>query len=72
MDIKTIANGNSYLTSIRIILKKYTNSTNLGCFQHIYNNSQQVDCFKSYILTSLLCVNFCSLRGETSSFLFFN
>lgn len=54
---------NSYITSIDKILKYKINSTHLGCFQKVFFSQEQVECFKSYILTQALCINFCSLMG---------
>ena len=61
MDIQII--DNSYIISINQMLKLYANSTHVGCFQNAFYNNQQVECFKSYILTQALCINFCYLRG---------
>ena len=70
MDINIIAN--SYITSISTLLKLQTNSTHLGCFQNVFNTDQQVDCFKSFILTQVLCTNFCNLRGKVIDISYFS
>lgn len=57
---------NSYITSIETILKLNSNSTYLGCYQNLFNINEQIDCFKSFILTPVLCINYCRLTGTTT------
>ena len=66
MSIKII--DNSYITSISEITKLYPNSSHVGCFQNAFHNKQQVECFNSFILTQMLCINFCYLRGKNQNF----
>ena len=53
----------SYIASIDYIIHKTINASFLGCYLNSFDNTFKVDCFKSYSLTQLLCINFCSLRG---------
>lgn len=58
--------SNTYITSIQTILKANRNSTKFGCFKNLFNNNDTINCFKSYILTPVLCANFCSLTGNAN------
>lgn len=68
MDIEII--DETYVTNISGLLNLQTNSTQLGCFQNIFEIDQQIDCFKSFLLTQSLCINFCSVRGIIYLFFF--
>ena len=61
MNLSIIAG--SYIASIDYIIHKTINASFLGCYLNSFDNTFKVDCFKSYALTQLLCINFCSLRG---------
>lgn len=68
MDIELI--DYTYVTNISKLLTYNLTSTILGCFQNTFYPDQQVECFKSFILTQQLCINFCSLNGTSNSLLY--
>lgn len=66
MDIDII--NKIYVTNVNKLLQFQLNFTRLGWFQNTFYINQKVECFKSFILTQKLCINFCSVKGKTNKF----
>lgn len=53
----------SYFVSIYFLTSACFNATSIGCFNNGFVIGQEIDCFKSVLLTQSICINFCAVRG---------